>query len=338
MAVGTLTLKTLNGLVGNKKGSSKMVQNVGFFERIKRGWHIAMTGWSFIWQNPSCLLFPLISLIVQALIFIPLLAYAMIYALKNRAENIHLKEMHLPIEHTPIPPSVYVFYAITLFLAGLTMSIMYTALSHYIAQKLENRPASVFSSLGVALSRFTTLFVWTFINVSLTLIFNWIREKARKGTFPFNLIAGLVANILQFAWQFLTFFVYPIFALTNFGAIDSIKESGQTVKKMWGEQIGATFNIGFIAFLAILALGIIVWPLAFMFFNAQAMLFGTAGRHDSSDLIFILTVLALPILLIGLWTSTAKTVFQTAAYLHSQGKPTGLFNAQFIETSFEQKS
>ncbi len=307
-----------------------MTEQVGFFGKMKRGWQIAMAGWRFILNNPSCLIFPLISIITQALVFIPLIAYVVIYLLEKK--NTEHLAAH---QQTQLPSSMIAFYIVILFCAGLVASIMYTALSHYMAQKLENKPTSIFSSLGRAFSRLGTLLAWTAINMILTAIFNWIRKSARDDTFPFNIIASLVAGILQFAWQFLTFFVYPIFALTELSAIGSIKASGETVKKMWGEQIGATFNISLIGFIAILALGFIIWPLSFFILDGS-ILFGTTP-NNLADLIVILICVGLPLMIINLWIATAKTLFKTVAYLHTQGKQVGPFEENFIQTSFITK-
>ena len=152
-----------------------MINQIGFFGRVKRGWHIAMAGWSFIWQNPSTLIFPFISIIARAVIFIPFLGYVMIFVFKQ--EQLH---PHTKINHIQLPPSMQVTYACLFFLAAFITNMMYVALSHYIAQKLQNKTASPFSSFGQAFSRFSTIFTWTLINVLLTFIFNWIRKKSTR--------------------------------------------------------------------------------------------------------------------------------------------------------------
>lgn len=311
-----------------------MVQEYGFFNRIKRGWTIAKTGWHFIIDNPSCLLFPFISSLVNITIAIGAFAF---YALYFVTRAIEFAEKHKDIPQAQMkkelsthmmtsPLTKVILGFMFLFVCILVSSIMYTALSFYLANKIEGKPASIIESISRGFYRIKTLFIWSFINAILTIIFDMIRNSAKDGKFPFNLIAQLVAELLQFAWNVLTFFIYPIFALKNLDAIASIEESGKTMKKMWGQSIGATFNISLISLIGFIT---IVAPICFVSF----LIF-------SKPLFIVICVATVTIvgMLVNLWIATAKTLFQTAAYLHTQGKQVGPFDSNFIQTSFTTKS
>ena len=306
-------------------------------DKIKRGWHVAMRGWEFIWENPSCLIFPLISAVTKAALFLTIMGMYGMYALKRiityKQAHPHatdaMMKMHLKPNISPVTGTLLTL-AFT-FVGILIASIMYTALSYYMAKKLEGTPVSLGTSFMRSLSRFKTLCVWSLINAVLTMIFNIIRNAAKDGKFPLNLIARLVAGLLQFAWEFLTFFVIPIFALKDLGAIASIEASGSTVKKMWGEQIGATFNIGLIGFVSFLILGLLTWGPLYLTAGAPSL------NHHPKLFFFYLVGIVIAGIIVSLWLSTATTLFKTAAYLHSQGKSSGPFQAEFIKTSFQTK-
>lgn len=310
-----------------------MIEQIGIFDRIKRGWRVAMTGWEFIKENPSCLVFSLISSLIKATFALSVVFFYMLYIV-NKGVELAKSAPHLTDEQLKeamshklvIPPveKIALMFAF-LFVCILISSIMYTALSYYMAKKIEGTPVSIGASIGRGFARFKTLCAWSLINAALTIIFNMIRNAAKDGKFPFNLIAQLVAGMLQFAWSVLTFFVFPIFALKDLGAIESIEESGSTMKKMWGQSIGATFNISFISFLAFAGMSSIGCLASYLLLPQPADIAG-----------YGITIILVGIL-VNLWISTARTLFQTAAYLHSQGKSAGPFNADFIQTSFVAK-
>ena len=148
-----------------------------------------------------------------------------------------------------------------------------------------------------------------------------------------NLIVQIIGRLLRFGWSVLSFFVLPIFALQELSVFGSLKESGNTMKKMWGESIGATFSLRLINFLGIMILGIVVWVPSWMFIQI-------AHPHPVgpiSALIWVVTVIVLfmlPFILLFPFTSAASTLFRTAAYLYTLNQPTGPFSTDFIKTSF----
>lgn len=310
-----------------------MEQRAGFFERVGRGWHVAMKGWKFILENPSCLIFPLVSGITKVLFVLLVLfsyiLYAVMHLLKFAQTNPQASKqvMNVELKHMIPPLSGTILTLLFFFVCILISSIMYTALSFYMAKKLEGQPTSIGASLYRGFSRIGSLSVWSLINAILALILKVIRKFARGNKFPFNLIVQFIAGAFKFAWRVLTFFVMPIFALKDLGAIATIEESGSTMKKMWGESIGANFNIGIVGLLAFLLLGFLSWAPLYL-------VSGASFEHHPRLIMFYAIGLIIAGMLVSLWISTATTLFQTATYLHSQGKSTGPFQKQFIETSF----
>ncbi|MFT6765702.1 MAG: hypothetical protein ACJAZS_000587 [Alteromonas naphthalenivorans] len=314
-----------------------MAEQFGFTDRIKRGWLVAMAGWRFILENPSCLIFPIVSVITKVIFALSLIvlyaSYIIVRVIKYSKAHPHAtsNHIHFKAKHAIPPVSGILLTVVFLFVMILISSIMYTALSYYMAKKIQNTPVSLGASISRAFSRFKTLCVWSLISALLKLIFNRIRKFARNGRFPFNLIASFVGGILNFAWNILTFFVIPIFALKDLSAIASIEESGNTVKKMWGEQLGGTASIGLVTLAALLSLG----ALAFL---PIKLLKGTAFLHHNPTMLFAyFFALSIAGIFVILLSTTATTLFQTTAYLYSQDKTTGPFDAAFIETSFVQK-
>jgi uncharacterized protein YneF (UPF0154 family) len=311
-----------------------MTQQVGFIDRMKRGWNVVETGWGFIKDNPSCLIFPLISAVTKAAFVLTILVSYVFFLVKQLMQYVkahpHATKAMMKVELKQIIPplSGTLLMLLFLFICFLISSIMYTALSFYMAQKIEGQPASLGASLGRAFSRFGPLCLWSLINTLLAFLLKVIRKFARGNKFPFNLIVSFIAGSLRFAWKVLTFFVIPIFALKDLGMIATIEESGNTMKKMWGESIGANFNIGLIAFASFFIL-VLAGCLPIYLFS------GTVFHAD------LVTFYTLALIVIGIFLSllfsTATTLFQTAAYLHSQGKSSGPFQAEFIQTSFETK-
>jgi hypothetical protein len=304
------------------------MEQVGFFSSIKRGWKIAMTGWTFILNNPTILFFSTVSVVINFLIILWLIQYSLTEIVINHNKNIL----------DAVSPKIFLAIVITFFLLqGLFYNFMQTAQSAYAVQIFENKEQSIFKALIRALSRFFTLLFWTIINFFLGMIISRL-ESQRKGIIGFLL--RQLGHLLSLAWSILTFFVIPILAIKDLNIIDTIKESGNTMKQTWGENLGATFNIGLVHGLIYLLLTSAIGLLVSAFgYNLIAILIhGNPLPEDQvyNFMFWVAIILVAPSLLLSPLFTTAHTLFRTAIYQYTLNRPTGPFSESFIKQSFAQ--
>lgn len=309
--------------------------NVSLSTRFYRGWTITKTGWRFIKEHKVTLIYPLLSLSIS----IGIIAF-----IGSLTGGLHIA--HALLEKNKNFPVGLAFGLSFLFYFSLIFasSFMHTALSSYINDTLDKGKGSFFASIRHALSRFFTLITWSVISTLLAVVFDWLNNNKNK--FPFNIIVGFIGATLNLMWSMLTFFVVPIIAAEQLGAIATIEKSGKIMKKMWGESVAATFAISFIGLLLFIACASVIWGGAYLL---QDLWFPQPITHTpehtvyaSRDalyfMIFLCTIAALPFFIVIPITSVAQVLFKTIVYRFSQEKTTGPFSTDFIKSSFTGSS
>lgn len=151
-----------------------------------------------------------------------------------------------------------------------------------------------------------------------------------------NLIAKILAGILDFGWSVVTFLVVPVLVVEDIGPIDAIKKSGALLKRTWGEQIVANGGIGLVfgllGFLVILVVG---GPLLWL---------GIASGSVALIMAAIVVIIVIAAL-IGVFGSALNGVFQAALYnyasgqgqVQGQGQQTQFFDPALLQTAFKAK-
>ena len=121
-------------------------------------------------------------------------------------------------------------------------------------------------------------------------------------------------------WTITTFFVVPVIAYENLGAIAAFKRSASLMKEKWGESLGASFSLGLIQFLVILLTAIpVILIMVYINVIAGALLGATAA------------------IIIFAWFSAAKTLFVSSVYHNITGNLNDHFDQQIIDSLFVAK-
>jgi hypothetical protein len=186
------------------------------------------------------------------------------------------------------------------------------------------------------LSKTFILLQWSFINFSVGVLLNNLKNQKNSLV---RIFASLISELLHLAWAMLTFFVIPLIALEDKGILETIKLSGQTMQKTFGQNIGATFALQTANFLLLSIVSTVAWIIA----GLLMLLISPATPYNDTTIVLLIIILAIPLIipffLVTPFTSAASTIFKTACYHFTQGKPTGPFSKEMIKESFEvQKS
>ncbi len=157
--------------------------------------------------------------------------------------------------------------------------------------------------ISKAKARAFEIFKWAIIAAIVGMILRALEERL-----PF------ISRIVGMAWSIATYFVIPIIVFEGEGAWPSLKKSVQVLKGSWGEALVGNIVIGLIFFLLALP-GVFLFILAFTMTSATAI-----GIFLLLGLIYIV--------FIGILSSTASSVLQTALYRYVQ---TGKIDVQLPE-------
>jgi len=279
------------------------------FERFSNGWRIGKTSLQTIRENPSLMLFPIIS--GASLILIMASFFGSGYFLFG--DQIHA----IADEETAITSLdaimyflVFLFYLINYFV----IVFFNVGLIHCAKMILEGRETTVGDGLRYAQTRLSAILGWAVLAATVGLILKSIQENAGN-------LGRIITGIIGMVWGIATFFVVPVIAYEDVDPIQAVKRSAQIMKDKWGESIGANFSFGLFSLIGIFFVAL---PIGFLL---GATINPVAGMIVGI-LIFILVQIVV---------SAANMVFLAAAYQHVNNDPIGHFEEDVLDDVFFQK-
>lgn len=159
-----------------------------------------------------------------------------------------------------------------------------------------------------------------------------------------------IAGLLDLSWTMITFFIFPIIATTNKGLFENMQESYTIMKNNFGLNSGAlaTFSIlhgvvGRIIFTFCFStafFGLFIFqPTVINTFYAFIYTLIKTGHGTLEDLTVVKTLIgvgALSMASASALMATARTIFKTAVYQCTQGKPSGPFSAEAVHKIIEK--
>jgi hypothetical protein len=169
---------------------------------------------------------------------------------------------------------------------------------------------------SMAGKRLPQIAAWAFVSAVIGVLLRMVENAHEKA-------GAIVAAILGTAWTVLTYFTVPVLVMEGVGPITAIKRSVSTIKSTWGEALVGNFSMGFLAFLVllpvILVLGVLVAAAVASGNTPAIVLAGAVG--------------ALVIVIAAAATSTADVVFKALLYNHATGRsvPEGIDQSLFQE-------
>ncbi len=290
------------------------------FQKLSTGWQLGKIAFRFVEHHKKTLLFTFVSGIFYTLTGISFLALILGNNILRLAFSSHATSYFSW------------FLCFMFFFISISMSVfMQVALSFYTAQLLEERPASIRASLNRSLERLDVILGWGLFDATVGTVISALRSKKRS--LAASILSFFLGAAITLSWKIISFFVIPLIALQQDGLIDTIKLSTDTMKKTWGQSLGAHFNVSLIG-----TLFIIFWY-ALFFGTLFAILNYTqphplSGRTVLFSGILGITAFIIPIFIVMLVTSTIMTILKTALFHYSQNKPTGPFSTHLLKNSF----
>lgn len=280
------------------------------FDRLSNGWKLGKMSLETIKDNPSLMLFPVVSSAALTLIVLSFLGGG--YFLFG--DNIRTLMNNGAANEGTIDIIMYVA-AFLFYLVNYFVIVFFNVGLVYCARLiLEGEKTSFGEGISYAMTRTQTILAWAALAATVGMIIKTIQE--RSGSFGL-ILAGLIGIV----WSIATFFVVPIIAYEDVNPIEAVKRSGQIMKDKWGESIGANFSFGLFNLLGIV---LIALPLGFLI---GAVVHPFAG----------IAVGILAFLLVIVAVSAGKMVFLTAVYQHVNNEPIGRFEGDTLDSIFVRK-
>lgn len=317
-----------------------------FFDKLKKGFVVALKSLKFIWQHKKLLFFPLLTAsLIVASIGVYEVAYFRLYQQhitsffpegrkskkRNRIQEEQPKSEQLQQERSKNKYSLefLLFVYVITFACIFFFAFSNVALSYASSQAFVGAPIKLGASLIHSVKQFPTLLVWSFAALIIHILVNIFKGKNNNESSSF--LGRLVGEAIEFAWYIATFLVIPVMAHENIGAFKSIKRSAHLMKKTFGENLAA-------ALLLPQLLGIVLFVWALLAFGIlQGVIY--IGKMTEMRVTFaiILPLIGFFVVVAGIIcaiVSAATTVFKTAAYHYAIGNPVGPFSEKEVQSSF----
>jgi hypothetical protein len=274
------------------------------FNRYARSWQLTKQSFAVLAQNPVLMLFPFLSglatLMVIASFLVPLFRMGALSA---------LAQQHAQVDPLRLAVGFAFYYCCFFVQIFFTSALMASANMIFCGGKPTLR-----YGLEMAWSRVGQIAAWALIAATVGWILRTIQERA-------GLVGKIVIAVLGIAWSILTYFSVPVVLFEHYSIFDSMKRSGDLVKKTWGEAAGK--GITFIVFNLI---AMVIW-----FGGLVVLLF----VHPVIALVWAMGYLALWMIVV----STVDGVFRVALYRYACfADKTPLFDPQLIDNAFVQKN
>jgi len=233
--------------------------NLGFFNRLRRGWKMTKLGMSVVRADPELMVYTLFSLLLSLIAGLVVISGTVgLDVLTETSETSQSEEDAILLIHLAITFVGYlVISVITVFWNSAIIASAHERLS-------SGSNPSFSYGIKQAMQCLPSIFAWGLISGTVGVILKILESTAQDQKSPLAAVAMVTSFLLGAAWWMLTFFVVPSMVLDKNGVFDSMKTSPNLFKSTWGENVGATGGIGIIQFFASMLVVLVCFPLFFL--------------------------------------------------------------------------
>lgn len=228
-----------------------------FFERIQTSIALAQASWAVLVKDKQLAVFPVVSGIACAFIFLTFAIPIGIVAFIVGPDN--LQNDYAPYWEIPVS---FLFYLLTYFAVIFCNS----ALVSCALMRFNGETPTLKDGFKAAAARWREILAWAVVSATVGLLLKLIENGHEKA-------GQFIASLLGTGWTIMTFFVVPILVVERVGPFAAVKQSIMLMRKTWGEALVGNIGLGFFKFLLFLpALLLIViiflllmqglWPIA----------------------------------------------------------------------------
>jgi hypothetical protein len=184
--------------------------------------------------------------------------------------------------------------------------------------RLEGGDPTVSDGMSIAMDRFGSILGYAALSATVGMVLRFVSERV-------GFIGRIVVGFVGIGWTVATYLAVPVLVSRDIGPIDAVKESASLFKRTWGEQMVASFGIGWAVFLMAGS-----WTVAVVLAIVAAAQLGLGAA-------FVLPIVAAGVMgyvLLGLVASALQGIYTAALYRHAAGGHVEGFDAPMLEGAF----
>ena len=290
-----------------------------------RSFELVKASYTVLRQDKELLVFPFLStlglIIVTILFMIPMAATGIFEAASTTTTAADGTTETTITNAQAITAFIFLFL---FYLVTYTVIIFSnTALIGAALMRLRGEDPTVADGFRIARERMGAIIGYAAISATVGMILQAIRGDGD------NIVAQIAASIIGTAWNLITFLVVPVLVIENVGPIEAIKRSGTLLKRTWGENVVATFGMGIVQLLAMLAVGAVVGLPMYLIASAIGSTFVT---------VIAVAIVVIALAAVALFFSALNGIFQAALYNYAtEGDAGEFFPTNMVEGAFQHK-
>src|SRR5262245_46701269 len=206
------------------------------FERIERGWRLAMTAFGVLRTDKKLLVFPLLSgialVIVCASFLLPFVAVdSLRHIFDNNAQNA------TTTQKVAVLVLAFLFYFCNYFVIVFFNS----ALVACALMRFNGEEPTLGDGFRASMNRLPQIAAWALVSATVGVILRVIESTSER-------VGEFIAALLGTAWTIMTYFVVPVLVVEKVGPIEAVKRSCSILRHSWGEKIVSGIGVWLIMF------------------------------------------------------------------------------------------
>ncbi|MFK8035500.1 MAG: DUF6159 family protein [Hyphomicrobiales bacterium] len=283
-------------------------------EKIRNALKLVKACWKVLMLDKELLLFPVMSMAVQAsLLMSVLFQFGFFYDFEWAIENL-IGTLETTQEW------VLVLYAfLSYFVAYFVIIFFNAAMIACVKIRFAGGDPTVIDGLRFSITRLPQILVWATVAATVGFILEQF-EKKSEGIFSFFL------RFLGAAWGVATYFVVPVLVSENIGPISAIERSVSIIRRTWGEALASVIGLSVLAggsfLIAFLIFFLAIFLSDYSLKVTAAMGIGAIAFGLVSGLVF----------------TTLGAILKAALYTYAvDGKIPDQFDNDLIENAFSKK-
>lgn len=282
------------------------VQKVGKF---RTSLSIVKASWAFLMKDKEMVWFPILSVFASLAV---IAMVSLVYFFVVLGGDIQALEQANQAEGSSSGSYIYLF--LMYFVSYFIVIFFQTGIVAIVHGRMNGQDLSFGDGLRVAVAHAGKIALWSVLAATVGVILRALAERSK-------LLGRIVISILGAAWSIVTFFIVPVLILDNLSIGESLKSSGETVKKMWGEAIIVNVGASFVFFLLAL-LGIVAF-------------IGSLFLGSISVVITMSILLVVYLLVLAIISSTLDVIFRVFLYQYAKNGiiPEGL-SLEVLQAAF----
>ena len=265
--------------------------------RFRRGWRLTKKSWELVGSDARLLVFPTASALIGIAAGISMFVLA-----HGRGWLGYL--------------IVFGLFTFPLTVVGAYLGVAFVALGR---RSLDGEGTSLRQGLRCASERLPAIVAWSLLATVVGLLLQALREL--RGGWLATRIAG---GVLGVAWAAATFFVLPVIALEDAGAVTALRRSARLVRERWGETVAGVVSLGGAFVLVLCAAGAVVGAGVAVGFTPLGLALVAAG--------------VVAIACLTAYTATVGHMFRLVLYRYATtGEAAGAFTAAELDAAFRER-